>query len=360
MDAKNNAVLKEAKKKISEGNGGNGSGYELPDLTELAVEEKLTDLQHDIEEAAKKDEWCRNAAKLIPDIRKRINEISIVAHHGPLSPQLSKELKELKAKEAKILGAGDENIRNHLLFSVGLEEIRTAPRTKDIAEVILARVIETGRYSLLSKKEAEIRRKEWRSAGSKAPHGVQFFCGNIYEPFIPAEGDEKSQGQKAVESVLSQYLKEVKKEMDKVEKTKMASVESAGGETDLDKLNKGIPGIYLWKAVGEKKGALRVEIYEREIGESKVKFISVLGAGGCFNNLNSAIGNLFISYALFKKGQALPFKYLNTGDVSLVGNLTDIAILFKEMLEKIPEEKREMVKKIVITLKKIVRESYSQ
>ncbi|MBI4692351.1 MAG: hypothetical protein HY773_02890 [Candidatus Terrybacteria bacterium] len=201
-------ALKKAEEVKRKGNGGNGS--RLPDLSQFKIQEKTPEqIAADAEEAKRKDEWCRSAALILLKIRKRINEIKLVAFHGPLSKELAKEIEDLQNKEQALVEAGgDSTLAAHLDFSVLLEQIRTAPQTSDNAELILKEVVQRGRYSLLSEEEAEKRKKEW---GNKVPTGVQFFFGKVYVPFHPAEGEVKSKGQMALESVLGQYLYSVRK-----------------------------------------------------------------------------------------------------------------------------------------------------
>lgn len=197
-------ILQLVKKEEDEG--------ELLDLAQFKVEEKTPEeLEAERKEVERRDQWCRSAAPLVLKIRKRINEIAIAVQAGPLSISLQAELDKLHKDEAALLAAGgDEALSNHLNFSVFLDEIRTAPVNKETALIILNKIVELGRYSILPREEAEEKKKEWRE-GEKIPQGVQIFWGRVYLPYEPALGEVKSNGQKALESVLGQYMYRVRK-----------------------------------------------------------------------------------------------------------------------------------------------------
>lgn len=220
------ALKKAQKEKKGKGNGSNGNG--LLDLRQFNVQEKTPEqIETEAEEAKKKDEWCRNAAPMLLQIRRRINEIRHVAFHGPLSQDLTKEFADLQKKERVLKEAsGDSALASHLDFSVLLEQIRTAPQTPEDAELLLKEVVQRGRYSLLSKEEAERKRKEW---GNNVPTGVQFFAGRGYVPFQPAEAETKSKGQMALESVLGQYLNAVRKHKAIQIKAEVEKIKAEGG-----------------------------------------------------------------------------------------------------------------------------------
>lgn len=363
MNAIAEALKKAEQEKRKKNNGGNGSG--LPDLSQFTVEEKTPEqVMAEAEEAKKKDEWCRNAAPLLLKIRQRISVINLVAQHGPLSDNLSAEIADLKKKEeALLMAGGDSSLANHLSFSVFLEEIKEAEKNHEMAKIILGRVVEMGRYTLLSKAEGKKVIDERKRTG-KLPIGVQIFEQNVYVPFEPDEGETKSKGQMALESVLGDYLREVRKATVKDRNVKMKVIEKAGGDINFDALNKGVPGIYLFKKTGEKKiqGTLRVELYEWKFDKNTVKFLRVLGAGGYYNHLDKAIGEVFISYSLFKKGQPLPMQYLKTGNFPEGrdhSKIKETADAFETMLNNIPVDKQDVVRDIVIALKGAIREYYS-
>lgn len=227
------SVIAEALKKAEEdarkkGNGGNGGG--LLDLSQFKVQKKTPEqIAAEAEEAKRKDEWCRNAAPILLQIRRRINEIKRVAFHGPLSQELAKELVQLQEKERVLREAsGDPALARHLDFSVFLEQIHTAPHTPEDAELLLKEVVQRGRYSLLPKEEAEAKKKEWKQTG-KVPLGVQFFAGKVYVPLHLAESETKSKGQMALESVLGQYLNTVRKSRAAQIKAEIKKIKAEGG-----------------------------------------------------------------------------------------------------------------------------------
>jgi hypothetical protein len=184
---------------------------ELMDLSQFGVEEKSAEeLEAERKEVERRDQWCRSAAPIIIATRKRVNEILVLMQNGPLSIPLQAELDGLRKKEQTLLAAGgDKSLADHLTFSVFLDEVRMASVSKEMAKVILARVVELGRYFILPQEEAEKKKKEWREAG-KIPQGVQILYGWVYMPYEPAAGEVKSRGQMALESTLDQYMYKVR------------------------------------------------------------------------------------------------------------------------------------------------------
>lgn len=184
----------------------------LLDLAEFALEEKTPEeLEAERKEVERRDQWCRSAAPIILATRKRANEILVLMQRGPLSIPLQAEMDGLRKKEQTLLAAGgDKSLASHLSFSVFLDEVRMASVSKEMAKVILARVVELGRYSILPQEEAEKKKKEWREAG-KIPQGVQILHGWVYMPYEPATGEVKSKGQMALEAILGQYMYNVRK-----------------------------------------------------------------------------------------------------------------------------------------------------
>ncbi|MFA4890381.1 MAG: hypothetical protein WC587_01980 [Candidatus Paceibacterota bacterium] len=298
----------QAKKKKENGNGNSKNG-ELPDLSQFNVQEKTPEqITAEAEEAKRKDEWCRNAAPMLLAIRKRINDINLVAHFGPLSPPLSSEFNELKEKEAKLLSAGgDETLADHLSFSVFLEEIRTTSPSYEMMAEFLARAVALGRYTLLPEKEAEEKKKEWRETG-KPPVGSVFFKWRVYLPFQPAEGEVKSKGQMALESVLARFFRDTEKGETARRKSEIEKIRLDGG-ADLSLLKNGNPGKYVLdfsKRTDDagktwQEGAGLVTVYEEQMGKDKIKAIKVLAGAGSLQWLNQHKGT-WIPYSWYKKG----------------------------------------------------------
>jgi len=217
---------------------------ELLELSNFAVEEKSDEeLESERKEVERRDQWCRSAAPILLGIRKRISEIHALMQSGPLSIAQQMELDHRRKKEVTLLAAGgDKSLADHLSFSVFLDEVRMAPVSKEMALIIMGRVTELGRYRLLSQAEADKKKKEWRETG-RVPQGTQLLFGSVYMPFEPLPSEIKSAGQKAIESIVGQYLNKIRKAEKAKTQAGFRAVKEVA-QTDLSLLRVGNIGVY--------------------------------------------------------------------------------------------------------------------
>lgn len=322
-------VMADAFKKAKEkkGNDGNGS---LPDLTQIQVQE-LT--EEEIIEREKKvqdrKQWAEGAAQKLTSIRERIAQLKRLAMHGVLTQEDKNEIAYLTELKTKILSAGDEELQKHVQFAEFLEEIRNAVPHKELAKKFLNQVVAEGRYRFATEEEInQIRHdKKW-------PQGTIFFEGKIYLSVFPEE--EKSAGQRAIESELGKYIKEVKKMLAKERKSKTDEIK-----------NISVKNLTLFKQ--RETGLYRLEFQERE-DENGRKWKAGMGLIEIQNH-----GDKSFLVIVVKKG---------CGSLSWLNEYTEKWIPFSWFVKnQIPdsalEEIRELGKRIIKTIRAALAAYYS-
>lgn len=272
-------VMSDAFKKAEEKKKNDGNGSIPLNLDEIQVE-VLTDeeLEQKTQRVQERRQYAEAAAQKIATIQREINKLKRLALHGVLLDEDNKKLENLEKTKKKILESGDEELRKHLNFALFIEEIREAEQEKNIAKIFLERVVAEGRYRLATEEETnQIRHdKKW-------PQGTVFFGGKVYLPAFSEE--EKSSGQRAIESELGKYIREVNKMLVKERKSKTDEIKSITVK-NLALFKQGEAGLY------------RLEFQERE-DETGRKWRAGIGLIELRNNSNGDKSFLVI---MVKKG----------------------------------------------------------
>lgn len=213
-------IMAEALKKAEEKKKNGGNGSSLPDLTQINVQELTPEeiAEHE-KKVQERKQWAESAAQKLSEIHEKIAQLKRLELHGVLTPEDKGEIAYLEELKSKLLHAGDEELQKHLNFALFIEEIRNAVPHRELVKKFLNRVIAEGRYRIADKDEAnQIRHnKEW-------PQGTIFFGGKVHLPAFSEE--EKSAGQRALESELGKYIREVNKILVKERKSKIDEIKS--------------------------------------------------------------------------------------------------------------------------------------
>jgi len=294
--------MAEAIKKAQEKKKNDGNGSIPLNLDEIQVE-VLTDeeLEQKTQKVQERRQYAEAAAQKIATIQREINKLKRLALHGVLSDEDNKKLANFEKTKKKILEAGDEELRKHLNFALFIEEIREAGQEKNIAKIFLERVVNEGRYRLATKEETnQIRHdKKW-------PQGTIFFGGKVHLPAFSEE--EKSAGQRALESELTRYLREVRKSEIKKEKSEMNQIKESANR-GLSLIKQGEKGRYTllffertdengkrWKA-----GAGLIEVKEQSLNNEKtILVVEALKGTGSLKWLNQYTGK-WIPFSWYKR-----------------------------------------------------------
>lgn len=231
------STIADALKKATKEKKKNGNGSSLPDLTQIQIEGlKPEEIAEKEKEAQERRQWAENAAQKLIEIREKIRQLKKLAVHGVIKEEDKKEISQLQQLENRILSAGDKELQKHIIFAEFLCEIREAGPNVETAKSFVERVVTEGRYRITNQEEVKQMRQE-----KKAPSGAIFFLGNVYLPVFADE--EKSPGQKALESELVRYVREVNAVLARERKSRINEIKNIPAK-ELVLFKQGEPGFY--------------------------------------------------------------------------------------------------------------------
>ncbi|AKM78236.1 MAG: hypothetical protein UY31_C0050G0005 [Candidatus Wolfebacteria bacterium GW2011_GWE1_48_7] len=273
----------------------------LPDLDAIAVVvETPEQIAKRIEDAKQFRAYAQKAVGIVVAIRARRAQISACEEQAEdLIPALQYELETLAASEEKILEAGgDSAMQERIRFGLLMEEIKTAPATKEAASELLQSCIDMGRFRLAMAQDAPNFRTD--------KIGAQKFDDRVYIPLLDSRKDS---GQYALEEELGKYLAKVGEVIALEAKARLEDTLRAG-DPRLDRMADGMVGTYVLRfperiasgkpALSAGVGLVSIESKIRS-GGGKLTIIKIVSGAGRLSWMDDYRGS-WISFGSFKRG----------------------------------------------------------
>lgn len=265
----------------------------LPDLDGLIVARSTEEIAKDEQAAVARRQWVEGAAQKIGEFQTELDGLQAAIAKGVPTPAQLDRIDALKKAIKQLQEAGDEEVRKHLGFAKVLEEIRSADPNQGNAERYFAWAINSGRYREATEAERKAARNE-----RKWPQGTIFCDGNMAVPNFSDQ--EKSGGQKAVESELVKFFRAYGQRAGAERKHGVDKIKEVGN-TDLTGYAEGKTGVYALIFPPHKterdqrmhpEGAMLVSVEQRQNPDQSVVIAArLVEVGGSRGNLQDLKGS---------------------------------------------------------------------
>lgn len=272
----------------------------LPDLDAIqVVTENPEQIAQRVAEIKELRAYAQKAADKVVAIRDRRAQIRLITDEAEgLTPALETELRQLDEQEERILDAGgNADMRERIYFSLLIADVKRAPLRENIAEELLQRAVDQGRFRRAEKDEVV----SARPVNAGVPVGPQWFGGQIYVPRFDSRQDP---GQFALEAELGKYLARLQQDLQK-EELERVDVMLRSASRNLDQLTRGFLGRYAVPAFGPDglvAGACLLSIEKKaRYSGGDMTIISIVAGAGTLSWMQERAG-FWISFGSYKRG----------------------------------------------------------